>query len=131
MGIKWIDIIEKIYREIDDIMINCPLCSSSSRCVEELTQSLPMGIRILGECCACVFETVLDSMPTIDRLYTHLDTGDSIAIYALDDIIIEVSQTSVMLVPITLLTSYLDLIDESGYRDTEIIKNWLKNRVER
>lgn len=130
MGIRWIDIIEKIYREIDDIVINCSSCSPSSRCVEELTQSLPIGIRVLGECCACVFETVLETIPTIDRLYTHPDTGDSVAIYALDDIIVEISQTSVMLIPTTLLTSYLDIIDESGYRDAEVVRNWLKSRVE-
>lgn len=127
MSIQWSYLIEKIYKEIDDIIINCSTCSSNSKCIEDLTPTLPIDIKILDGCCSCVFENMLEAIPNINRLYTYsLDTNELISIYVLDDIVIELTQTTLTLIPLTLIDAYLELVNESNYRDAKTIIEWLK-----
>lgn len=88
-----------------------------------------MDIQVLSECCACMLENILDSTQNIDRIYSTTETGEDITIYRLSDAVIEISSTSAIVIPMTRLESYLEIIEESGYRDAETIKKWLSEKT--
>lgn len=122
----WSDIVNEIFKRIEDLVILCPSCSSDDFCVTDLSRSPPVDIKILNECCSCMLENVLDPMQYVDRIYYSNEFGESIAIYKLGDVIIEISTATATVVPLAKLINYVEILEESSYLDLDVIKRWLK-----
>lgn len=125
MGVSWNTVVEELFNKLGDLLLTCTTCSSEAECVDELSKSLPMDIKILSSCCACVLESVIESIPGVERMYSVSPEGETIAIYRLSDAVIEITSSNVVVVPMTRLDSYIELLDEMGYENSEEIKKWL------
>lgn len=125
MKMLWSDVVDVVFEKLEDLMTVCPSCSSNTTCVDKLSRLPPIEIQVLGECCACILENALESIQTIDRIYGRTELGEDVAIYKLDDVIIEVSSTSAIIVPISQLENYLELVKDFSHTVYEAIRGWL------
>lgn len=125
MGICWSNLVEEIFNRIEELSILCPSCSSEDTCIYSLSKSPPMDIQILSECCACIFENILESMQNIYRIYSSSEFKETIAVYKLDDVVIELTPSTATIVPIDKLGTYIEMLEESGDTGVDMIKRWL------
>lgn len=126
MSLCWSNIVDEIFKRIEDLAILCPSCSPDNLCVTDLSRSPPMDIKILNECCACILENVLDPMQHVDRIYYSNELGESVAIYKLGDVVVEISTSTATIVPLAKLINYVEILEESSYLDVSMVKKWLK-----
>lgn len=127
MKLCWSNVVSEIFKRIEDLGIVCASCPPDNSCVSELSLSPPVDIKILNECCACILEYILDSMQYVDRIYHSNELGDSITIYKLCDVVVETSGSTAIVVPITRLSNYIEVLEESGYSDIDAVKRWLND----
>lgn len=127
MNICWSNIVEELFRKIQDLIIICPSCSTDTACIDEISKSTPIDIKMLSGCCSCLLENILDPIYHINRFYSSSETDEDVVIYVLGDVIIEISQLSALVVPLSRLENYLEILEEMDYRHTETIKKWLIN----
>ncbi|MEM1644754.1 MAG: hypothetical protein QXL96_02600 [Ignisphaera sp.] len=125
MGICWSDLVEEIFNRVEELIILCPSCSSEDPCIYSLSKSPPMDIQVLGECCTCIFENTLEAMQNVYRVYSSSESRETIAVYKLDDVIIELTPSTATIVPIAKLSTYIEVLEESGGTDVNMIKSWL------
>jgi len=122
---NWRNIVEELFNNIDDLLTLCPSCVPDDPCISEFSLSLPMDIQVLSECCACLLENVLESKQNLYRIYRYNEAGESVAIYKLGDVIVEVSSSTATIVPIDRIEIYIEMLQETGAQDLEILKKWL------
>lgn len=125
MGICWSDLVEEIFSKVEELLILCSSCSSEDPCIYSLSKSPPMDIQVFGECCACIFENILESMQNVYRVYSSNEFKETIAVYKLDDVVIELSPSTATIVPITKLSTYIEVLEESGDTSIDTIKSLL------
>lgn len=125
MTLCWGNIVEEIFKRIEDLTILCTSCSPDNSCVTDLSKSPPMDIKILNECCACILENILDSIQYVDRIYYSNEFGESIAVYKLSDVVVEITTSTATIVPITKLRNYIEILEESSYLDVDVVRRWL------
>uniref|UniRef100_A0A7C2VKY7 Uncharacterized protein n=1 Tax=Ignisphaera aggregans TaxID=334771 RepID=A0A7C2VKY7_9CREN len=126
MGICWSDVVNEIFSRIEDLKISCPSCSAEDPCITQLPRDTPMDIQVLGECCTCLIECVLDPKQNVDRIYVNDDTGETVAIYILGDAVVEVTSTTSTILPITKLGDYIEMLEDMGYDNIDTVKKWLE-----
>lgn len=85
-----------------------------------------MDVKILSECCACMLENILETAQNVSRMYTSAGAGEDVAIYKLGDVIVEITSTHAILVPLSKLESYLELLSDAEYGNADAIIQWLK-----
>ncbi|MCC6016180.1 MAG: hypothetical protein LM582_03945 [Desulfurococcaceae archaeon] len=126
MDTSWRDIVEELFNNIDNILILCPNCTPDDRCISEFSLTSLIDIRILTECCACLLENILESKHNIYRTYRYNEFGESVAIYKLKDVVVEITTSVAMVIPIDKVEEYIEMLRETGVQDIETLKNWLK-----
>ncbi|MEM4513554.1 MAG: hypothetical protein QXZ41_03495 [Ignisphaera sp.] len=125
MGVCWSNLVEEIFSRVEELLILCSSCSSEDPCIYSLSMSSPMDIQVLDGCCACIFENILESMQNVYRVYSSNEFKETIAVYKLDDVIIELSPSTVTIVPIAKLSAYIEVLEESGDTSIDTIKSLL------
>lgn len=109
---KWSDIVKDVFRKGQDIYMQCPTCSSLNYCTDSLEPEKPIDIITLNSCCACILQTILDSTPNVVVLHMQSSYDVVESVYVLDDVLLDVTEDSVVVVPLDKLEEYVESIEE-------------------
>ena len=123
----WRDVVEELFKRSEELLFACPSCSQETACFENLSGSPPTHIKTLDSCCACMLENVLENLHDVERFYSTLESGESVAIYRLGDAIVEITSSSATVVPIHELDEYRDLVRAMGCENADEIESWLQS----
>lgn len=71
---------------------------------------------------------ILDTIPNIGRMYLKSKTTDEyVVVYALGDVVIEVSESGALIVPIDKIYEFLDILRELDDESLPSIVKWLES----
>ncbi len=109
---KWSDLLDKIRNALPDMAILCPACSDAELDLARLPSSTPSDITELSSCIACIAQNILEKS-TVKRLYLDTLYG-TMAIYVLEDVVIELGDEGGAIVPKSKISEYIELLKEMG-----------------
>ncbi|MEM0026568.1 MAG: hypothetical protein QXT53_01355 [Ignisphaera sp.] len=127
---KWSDIVKDAFRKGQDVYMQCPTCSSLSYCTDGLEPEKPIDIITLNSCCACILQILLDATPNVIAL--HMQSFDDAveSVYILDDVLLDVTEDSVVVVPLDKLEEYIESIEELDLEKASTIKSVVANKLD-
>lgn len=120
---NWRDIVKELFTKGQDIYMQCPTCSSLGYCTDNLEPEKPIDITTLNSCCACILQIILDTTPNV--LALHMQSSNDIveSFYILGDVLLNITEDSVILVPLEKLDEYIESIEELDPEKANAIRN--------
>ncbi|MEM1608162.1 MAG: hypothetical protein QXG81_02650 [Ignisphaera sp.] len=109
---RWSDIVKDVFRKGQDIYMQCPTCSSLSYCADSLEPEKPIDIITLNSCCACILQIIIDVKPNVIAMHMQSSYDVVESIYVLDDVLLDVTEDSVVVVPLDKVEEYIESIEE-------------------
>jgi len=125
--LSWLNLVTEIIRRSEDIYMYCPTCSSATQCTESLETATPIEIRVLNSCCACLIQLLIENFAEIPTLFIQSTSNEEEAIYILSDVLLDVSESSAIIIPKEKIREYLESLKEFEEEKVERIKQFIEN----
>ncbi|HID80476.1 MAG TPA: hypothetical protein EYP48_02025 [Ignisphaera sp.] len=122
----WNEVLGKVVATYRDLEVECPQCRDTEHEVAKLPQKPPSEILILSSCITCILSQVLETIPNVPRMYLSSPL-EEVAIYVLDDVVIEIGTESGSVIDRRYVDELLELLESMGF-DVRNVKEWINRQ---
>jgi len=123
--VTWYEIVRRIFNNIQDIYINCGKCTSPIECIDEFPLTTPTDITVFKDCCACILGQVMEDINEVKEIYIPIEDS-MITLYKIDDVLIEISEDTAVVIPLDKVEDFIEMIRDMGYENIDKIIQFIE-----
>jgi len=127
--LSWSELVAEVLRKSEDVYMYCSTCSTATQCTESLETVVPIGIKTLNSCCACLIQILIENFTDVSMLFIQNISGEDEVVYLLDDVLLDVSESGAVIVPKDRIGEYLESLREFDEEKSERVKQFVESAL--